>query len=153
MKLQLSNKIVLISIVLTCVLISGCNVVNNEGNNDLLVDYFHIKFTDYIILMDTPTDTVGVENFSEKAAHLQTYFYSVDEKLFITRFRPDFQPSDTLRITAEGDSIRKHNWALVYKFQLTKLFPFKELEEIADEEPLIEWVDPPMTILNIRQLD
>jgi len=150
MKLQLSNKFLLISIVLTCVFISGCNVVNNEENNDLIIDYFHIKFTDYIILMDTPTDTVDVENFSEKATHLQTYFYSVDEKLFITRFRPDFQPSDTLRITAEGDTIRQSNWALVYKFHLSKFVSFPELKERAEKEPLIEWVSPPF---EIRLLD
>jgi len=150
MKLQLSNKIALISIVLTCVFISGCNVVNNKENNDLLVDYFHIKFTDYIILMDTPTDTVGSDSFSENAKEIQTYFSSLDEKLLITRFRPNFHPSDTLRITAEGDTIRQSNWALVYKFDLSKFVSFPELKERAEEEPLIEWVSPPF---EIRLLD
>lgn len=153
MNLQPLHKIAIAYITLMCLVLSGCNLVNEEKKLDLHVDYFVIKFTDYIIQMDSPFDTVGVESFSDNASHLQNYFTSIDEKLIITRRRPDFHPSDTLRITAEGDSIRLHNWALVYKFDLTKLFPFKELEEIANEEPLIEWVDPPMSIENIQPLD
>ncbi|MDZ7692130.1 MAG: hypothetical protein U5K69_13530 [Balneolaceae bacterium] len=150
MKFQSINRIVLISFAVICVFQSGCNLVNEDRNDDFSVEYFHIKLTDYFIQMNTPTDTVGVNSFSENARHLETYFFSIDEKLSITRFRPDFNPSDTLRITAAGDTIRQNNWALVFKFDLSKFVSFRALEENAEEEPLIEWVSPPF---DIRMLD
>lgn len=125
------------------------DLVNEDRNNDLL-DFVHIKFTDYIILMNTPTDTVGIDSFSENASELQTYFSSLDDKLLITRFRPIFHPSDTLRITAAGDTIRQNNWALVYKLDLSKFVSFQELEEKAEEELLIEVVSPPFQIMMLE---
>lgn len=144
MYLQLTDKILLVSIVLICICMLGCNVSNNESKDDILVDYFYIKFTDYIIEMNSPYDTLGVESFSENSSHLETYFSKVDNKMSITRYRPDFHPSDTLRITAAGDTISRNNWALVYKFDLSKQVPFEGIEERAEKEPLIEWVDPPL---------
>lgn len=96
--------------------------------------------------METPSDTVGVESISEKAGHLQTYFTSMDEKVMISRYLPDFHPSDTLRVNAAGDTIRQSNWALVFKFDLSTFVSFPELEVKAEDEPLIEWVDPPYEV-------
>jgi len=136
-----------------CLVLSGCNPLSADKEPDeakerqFLVDNFVIKFSEDIIHMDTPSDTVGVERFSEKAGHLQTYFTSVDEKAMISRYIPDFLPSDTLRVNAAGDTIRQSNWALVYKFDLSTFVSFPELEVKAEEEPLIEWVDPPYEIV------
>ena len=60
----MKDKIVLFSVIVIYVLISGCNVGNSEEKGGQQVEYFYIKFTDYIINMSLPTDTVGVENFS-----------------------------------------------------------------------------------------
>ena len=153
MKLQQRNVITLAGLAVLCMVLSGCNLLNDEKKVDevkerqFLVDNFVIKFSEEIILMETPSDTVGVESFSEKAGHLRTYFTSMDEKVLITRYFPDFLPSDTLRVNAAGDTIRQSNWALVYKFDLSTFVSFPELEVKAEEEPLIEWVDPPYEIV------
>lgn len=152
MKLQQRNVIRFAGFAVLCMVLSGCNLLNDEKEADevkerqFLVDNFVIKFTEEIILMETPSDTVGVESFSEKAGHLRTYFTSMDEKVLISRYFPDFHPSDTLRVNAAGDTIRQSNWALVFKFDLSTFVSFPELEEKAEEEPLIEWVDPPYEI-------
>jgi len=152
MKLQQRNVITLAGFAVLCLVLSGCNLLNDEKEADevkerqFLVDNFVIKFSEDIIHMDTPSDTIGVESFSVKAGHLQTYFISMDEKVLISRYFPDFHPSDTLRVNAAGDTIRQSNWALVFKFDLSTFVSFPELEEKAEEEPLIEWVDPPYEI-------
>lgn len=139
--------------VLLCLVLSGCNPLSADKEPDevkereFLVDNFVIKFSEAIILMETPSDTVGIGSFSEKAGHLQTYFASMDEKVMISRYFPDFDPSDTLRVTAAGDTIRQHNWALIFTFNLSTFVSFPELEEKAEAEPLIEWVDPPYEIV------
>jgi hypothetical protein len=53
---------------------SACNVADEESDRDFLVDNFVIKFLDVIIQMETPTDTAGVESFTENADHLRIYF-------------------------------------------------------------------------------
>ena len=152
MKPQQRNAITLAGLAVLCMVLSGCNPLSADKEPDevnerqFLVDNFVIKFSEAIILMETPSDTVGVESFSEKAGNLQTYFSSMDEKVMISRYFPDFDPADTLRVTAAGDTIRQSNWALVFKFNLSTFVSFPELEEKAEKEPLIEWVDPPYEI-------
>ncbi len=137
---------------LLCLVLSGCNPLSADKEPDevkerqFLIDNFVIKFSEAIILMEDPSDTVGVENFSEKAGDLQAYFASMDEMVMISRYLPDFDPSDTLRVNAAGDTIRQSNWALVFKFNLSTFISFPELEEKAEEERLIEWVDPPYEV-------
>lgn len=146
MKFQLPNKRTLVQFAVLCVVISACNVADEEKEREFLVDNFVIKFTDDIIQMDTPTDTAGVGSFTENADHLRIYFSSLDDKLMITRYLPDFNPSDTLRVNAAGDTVRQSNMALIFKFDLSKFVSFPDLVQKAEEEPLIDWVDPPYEI-------
>lgn len=150
MKLRTKNKFIVVNTVVIFLILLGCNVTNDERSDDLFVDYFYIKFTDYIINMNAPTDTVSIDSFSKQANHLQNYFSSVDNKLLITRTKPDFHPSDTLRITAEGDTIRRNNWALVYKFYLSKKTSFNKIEENVENDSLIEWISPPVKFMPLQ---
>jgi hypothetical protein len=105
-----------------------------------------IKFTKPVLQLPDAWDTVGVSAFSDEALHLRAWFAELDEDMAITRFRPEFSASDTLQVSASGETIHLNNWSLVYRFVLTKPVDFKEVESALDQESLIEWVAPPIQV-------
>jgi tetratricopeptide (TPR) repeat protein len=110
------------------------------------VNELTIKFTRPLIVMPDPKGIVQLDAISAEIRDVQTYLQELDPKATITRYMPEFQSSDTLRINSHGKLVRSYDWSTVYTIWLSKHVPFYEVKEILESYYEIEWVDPPISI-------
>jgi len=136
----------------------SCDVFDTDNDSILIEDetdqedyeitfgYMGISFVQQVIDMGEPADTVTLEAFTAEAEHIKDFLMEVDENVLITRIMPEFEPADTLRVTADGDTLYSIDWSLVYQFHLSKMIPNIEVKDHLEQDPLIKFVDPPYWI-------
>jgi subtilisin family serine protease len=129
--------------------------VSHAQANDsriLMVDRFLIKFSEQIVEMPDPRGKATPYAIIIRAAPLRSALLEIDPEMEVTRFRPDFQAFDTLRIGDAGQIIRQNNWSTVYRIRLTKDVNFFEIESHLEALDYVEWLDPPLSRDNIQLL-
>jgi subtilisin family serine protease len=137
---------VMAGLVLTVALHVRVSYAQTNESRELMVDRFLIKFTEQIVEMPDPQEKVTPQAIINRAAPVRSALLEIDSEMEITRFRPDFQPSDTLRIDKAGRVIRRHDWSRIYRVRLTKEVNYFEIETQLKKIAYVEWLDPPLHI-------
>ncbi|MFU8862172.1 MAG: S8 family peptidase, partial [Cyclonatronaceae bacterium] len=108
-----------------------------------------VKFTEQVVTMPDPEATVSLDAITDRSAVMRSYLQSLDTGSRITRYRPQFQVSDTARVNRHGQIIRSSDWSLVYRIQFDDLVPFYDVKEELERYEFVEWVDPPVMIQSL----
>ncbi len=118
----------------------------NEERIHAPVKELTISFTESFVDMSDPTGSVGLQAMQDEIQHVRTYLQEFDAEVTITRYMPEFQAADTLRVNAVDGTMRSYDWSTVYVFTLSKQVPFFEVKDDLESYSQIEWVDPPISI-------
>ncbi len=137
---------VLIGLILIPIIVTSSALSQDDESRYLPVETFLIKFTEQIVEMPDPRERVLLKTTPDMVPSGRSAFLSIDPEMVISRFRPDFRDSDTLRVDNAGQLIRRKNWSRVYRIYMSREVDFYEIKKKLEALEYVEWLSPPFKI-------